>query len=274
MQSEQKGNLFHQVLAVLMESDRQKKLEQTPELLNAWKTGLLQASEKTAVASIPKAGIPESLKLVPPRKLYKRTLSTPEGKAVFLHAIVHIEFNAINLALDAVYRFQDMPDQFFTDWLEVAADEVRHFLLLEEYLHELGHEYGDFPVHHGLWEMAVKTDHDVVTRMGLVPRVLEARGLDVTPAMIDKFNGQGDERMAAMLSVILEEEIDHVRKGDYWFKWACRKEGEIPEKKFLLLVNKYVPGMLRGPYNHEARMKAGFSAEELAGFESGSHSYQ
>lgn len=267
MQTELKDNLFHQVLTVLMESDMQKKLKQTPELLNAWKAGLLLASEKTDVVVIPKAGIPESLKLVPPRKLYKRKLSTPEGKAIFLHAIVHIEFNAINLALDAVYRFQDMPDQFFTDWLEVAADEVRHFLLLEEYLRELGYEYGDFPVHHGLWEMAVKTDQDIIMRMGLVPRVLEARGLDVTPAMIDKFTALGDERMAAMLNVILEEEIDHVRKGDHWFKWVCGKEGVIPEEKFLSLVNKHVPGMLRGPYNHEARMKAGFSKEELSSFD-------
>lgn len=209
-------------------------------------------------------GRPVKPELVPPQSVKMRKLTTEQGRAVLVHAVAHIEFNAINLALDAVYRFRDMPDQYYRDWLSVAADEAKHFGLLNERLQQMGHQYGDMPAHNGLWEMAVKTDHDVLTRMALVPRVLEARGLDVTPGMIQRLEQAGDSETVAILHIILEEEIGHVAIGSKWFKHCCELEGKVPEPTFRELLNDYMGGGLRGPFHTEARLQAGFSATEMA----------
>ena len=209
-------------------------------------------------------GRPERLKLVSPRDLPHRGLGTLEGRANFLHAIAHIEFNAINLAWDAVYRFRGMPAQFYSDWASVAADEARHFELLTDRLRELGHEYGDFEAHDGLWEMAEKTAHSCLERMALVPRVLEARGLDVTPAMIVKLRSLGDAVSADILEVILREEIGHVAIGSRWFAWCCQREGREPESTFIGLIRDVARGAIRGPFNQEARAAAGFAESEMA----------
>ncbi len=212
-------------------------------------------------------GRPDRPALVAPRELAQRALSSPEGRAAFLHAIAHIEFNAINLACDAMARFPDMPADYYTDWLGVAADEARHFRMLVKRLAELGYAYGDFAAHNGLWEMAERTAHSCLARMALVPRVLEARGLDVTPAMIHKLRSLGDAAGAAILEVILAEEIGHVAIGSRWFGWLCQQQDVPPRRTFIGLVREHARGALRGPFNRPARREAGFCDEELASLE-------
>ncbi len=209
------------------------------------------------------AGRPDRPQLVAPASLAKRRLGSEEGRAALIHAIAHIEFNAINLALDAAWRFRDMPAQFTRDWLSVAADEARHFQMLHGRLEALGYRYGDFPAHNGLWEMAVKTSHSCLARMALVPRVLEARGLDVTPGMIERLNEAGDGETVAILEVILEEEVRHVLIGSEWFRFCCQQQGVAPLPTFVELLREYF-GWPRGPFNIDARLLAGFSPEELA----------
>ena len=208
-------------------------------------------------------GRPSRPKLVAPRLLKARKLHTLEGKVAFIHALAHIEFNAINLALDAVYRFRNMPPEYYGDWLNVAVEEADHFELLSARLSSLGHHYGDFPAHDSLWEMAIKTETGVLDRMAMVPRVYEARGLDVTPGMIERLQRLGDFQSADILAVILREEIGHVAIGNRWYLWACEKENLDPQHTFSLLIKKYRPGPVKGPFNYAARIQAGFSEEEL-----------
>jgi uncharacterized ferritin-like protein (DUF455 family) len=212
-------------------------------------------------------GRPPRPRLVSPRELPHRGLGTPEGRLALLHAVAHIEFNAINLAWDAVYRFRGMPVEYYRDWVGVAADEARHFAMLQARLAELGGSYGDFDAHDGLWEMAVKTADSCLSRMALVPRVLEARGLDVTPGMIARLRDCGDAASAAALEVILREEVAHVAAGSRWFAWCCAREGRDPDATFAALIAEHARGALKGPFNRDARLAAGFSAVELARLE-------
>ena len=211
----------------------------------------------------PPVGRPERPGLVAPASLPRRGLGSPQGRIALLHAVAHIEFNAINLALDAALRFAGMPSDFYRDWLSVAFDEARHFRLLEKRLRELGAAYGDLPAHNGLWEMAEKTAHDPLVRMALVPRVLEARGLDVTPGMIEKLRNVGDHASVACLEIILEEEVRHVAIGSRWFRQLCEQRGQESETTFHSLLSEYFAGGLRGPFNHAARLQAGFTESEL-----------
>ncbi|WP_109481648.1 ferritin-like domain-containing protein [Paraburkholderia sp. C35] len=209
-------------------------------------------------------GRPERPELVEPRKLGRRSMQSPEGRAVLLHALAHIEFNAINLALDAVWRFSDMPDAFYLDWLKVAAEEAHHFSLLSARLAEFGHAYGDFPAHDGLWDMCERTRGDVLARMALVPRTLEARGLDASPPIRARLQQAGDHASAALLDVILRDEIGHVLIGNRWFRHLCDKAGIDVHQTYLRLSDEYHAPKLRGPFNFEARRDAGFEEEELA----------
>ena len=209
------------------------------------------------------SGRPERPRLVHPRELPRRGFGSPAGRAAFIHAVAHIEFNAIDLACDAIYRFRGLPRDFYADWVQVADDEARHFTLLRARLLALGHDYGDFDAHNGLWEMAEKTAHDGLARMALVPRVLEARGLDVTPGMITKLQDLGDEETAAILTLILREEIAHVAAGSRWYRWYCERAGVEPRSRFRELLQQYAGGVLHGPFNMEARLLAGFDADEL-----------
>ena len=186
-----------------------------------------------------------------------------------VHAIAHIEFNAINLALDAVYRFRDMPQQYYSDWLRVADEEALHFTLLNDYLISKGASYGDYAAHNGLWEMAVKSDHDVLVRMALVPRVLEARGLDVTPGMINRLEQAGDTETAAILEIILDEEVRHVEIGTRWFRHCCEAEQLDPDETFLGLLAEHFSGGIRGPFNLPARFRAGFTEREMKALSGG-----
>ena len=208
-------------------------------------------------------GRPPQLVLVHPRDLPRRGLGSVDGRAAFIHAIAHIELNAIDLAWDAVYRFRGLPGSFYADWVSCADDESRHFVLLRDRLLAHGHDYADFPAHNGLWEMCEKTAHDGLARMALVPRVLEARGLDVTPAMISKLRSLGDATTADVLEVILREEVAHVAAGTRWYHWYCARAGVEPRSRFKELLGEYAGGYLRGPFNLEARLLAGFDEEEL-----------
>jgi uncharacterized ferritin-like protein (DUF455 family) len=215
-------------------------------------------------ADITRPGRPVFPELVPARDVPRRGLASSAGRAALLHAVAHIEFNAINLACDAIQRFSGMPEQYYRDWASVAVDEARHFELLQHRLAALGHRYGDFVAHDGLWEMADRTRHDCGLRMALVPRLLEARGLDVTPGMIAKLQQQGDVESVAVLDVILQEEIRHVAIGTHWFQYCCAQRGEDPEQRFIEILSSIGRGALRGPFNRPARQASGFSEFEMA----------
>jgi uncharacterized ferritin-like protein (DUF455 family) len=208
-------------------------------------------------------GRPLKPALVRPAEVPRRSPASPEGRAALIHAVAHIEFNAINLALDAVWRFSGLPDAYYLDWLGVAAEEAHHFVLVRDHLRTLGHDYGDFPAHNGLWEMVEKTCNDLAARMALVPRTLEARGLDATPPMQRKLAQAGDHAAVAVLDVILRDEVGHVAIGNHWYRWCCEREGLDPLTQYDSLALRYHAPRLVGPFNFEARTRAGFTPEEL-----------
>jgi uncharacterized ferritin-like protein (DUF455 family) len=244
--------------------DPDEKLRLTHAAWHALQSGALKADDASPEPEpIGDPGRPERPLLVPQRQVPHRGLGTPEGRAALVHAVAHIEFNAINLAWDAVYRFRGMPAEYYRDWASCANDEARHFAMLSARLAQLGHRYGDFDAHNGLWEMAEKTAHHDTARMALVPRVLEARGLDVTPGMIERLRGVGDEATIAILEVILREEVAHVAAGTRWFRWCCERDGVPPRDTFLDLLRDYMGRNLRGPFNRPARLEAGFDENEL-----------
>ncbi|XZG68729.1 ferritin-like domain-containing protein [Chitinibacteraceae bacterium HSL-7] len=226
----------------------------------------IECALKVEAVSVP--GRPALPVLVRPDQLVMRDVATDEGRAALLHAIAHIEFNAINLALDAIYRFDGMPERFYLDWLQVAVEEALHFELLAQHLATLGFGYGDFPAHNGLWEMALKTDDDVMVRMALVPRILEARGLDVTPGIRQKLLGSGDRRACEILDIILRDEIGHVRIGNHWYHYCCDGRGVDPVSTFVELLRTREAPRIKGRLNRKARLDAGFSEEELELIES------
>jgi uncharacterized ferritin-like protein (DUF455 family) len=200
---------------------------------------------------------------VAPNEVPARPVHTAQGRAALLHAIAHIEFNAINLALDAVWRFPGLPVDYYLDWLQVAQEEAKHHTLLSEHLASLGHAYGDFNGHDGLWAMTYQTRNDFIARMALVPRTLEARGLDATPPIQKKLAQAGDHRAVAILEVILREEVGHVAIGNRWYRHACEQAGLDPVRHYRTLIAQYTAPRLRPPFNLKARQAAGFSAEEL-----------
>jgi len=233
-------------------------------LAHQWADQSIDLDRATALANINQPGRPEKPHLVRANKMPRRGFGTVSGRAVMMHAIAHIEFNAINLALDAVYRFAGMPETYYSDWLQVAVEEAYHFELVRTHLRHLGAEYGDYEAHGGLWEMCEKTAHDVLTRMALVPRVLEARGLDVTPGIQKKLAQAGDDNAVSLLDIILRDEIGHVAIGNRWFRYCCKKRGVEPVGTFTKLLAEFYPKGLMGPYNMVAREQAGFSKREMA----------
>ncbi|MBX9265412.1 ferritin-like domain-containing protein [Chromobacterium violaceum] len=239
------------------------KLALAERLHRDWRAGMLARLASPAPYPLPEPGRPERPELVHPARVPKRSLSTRRGHGALLHAIAHIEFNAVNLALDAAWRFRDMPDAFVDDWLKVAAEEAGHFRLLQGRLAELDFSYGDFPAHDGLWAMCRKTDRDAMVRMALVPRVLEARGLDVTPGIQRRLAGIGDHASVAVLDVILRDEVGHVLIGNRWFVRLCRERGLEPQATFRGLLEQHAMQLHPGDYNLDARAAAGFFADEL-----------
>ncbi|MFP8780641.1 ferritin-like domain-containing protein [Hydrogenophaga sp. RWCD_12] len=261
-------------LAALCQSDPQAKVEATHALWSALTALADEAARKhalspgTAMASPSQAlpGRPQRPPLVPPTEVPHRSPFTDEGLAALLHAVCHIEFNAINLALDAVWRFAGMPLDFYRDWLRVADEEATHFTLLRTHLLSLGHDYGDCPAHDGLWEMCVKTQDDITARMALVPRTLEARGLDATPliqARLRKVGTPAALRAVEILEVILRDEIGHVAIGNRWYGWLCERQQLDPIAHYRQLARTHSAPRLKPPFNEAARRAAGFSQQEL-----------
>ncbi len=227
----------------------------------------LSIAEYAPLPSSAVPGRPPRPELIHPAKVPHRSPFKPEGLAALLHAITHIEFNAINLALDAAWRFDGMPRQFHLDWVRVAAEEAYHFTLLREHLASLGYSYGDFPAHDNLWAMCEKTGGDVLARMALVPRTLEARGLDATPLIQIKLRAVGSPaalRAVEILDIILRDEVGHVAVGNHWYRWLCERDGLDPIAHNERVSARYEAPRLHPPYNEAARRQAGFSDEELA----------
>lgn len=257
-------DLYSEAYICLQCSDIAFKLEQVAAIQQAWGQGLLTIQNKPCpVEPVPVPGRPSKPELVSALSVDKRKLSTPEGRAALIHSLAHIEFNAINLALDAIYRFRDLPPEYYGDWLRVATEEASHFVLLRKHLRTLGYEYGDFSAHNGLWDMAVLTAHDPLVRMALVPRVMEARGLDVLPGIMHKLRSSGAAESATLLEVILQEEVGHVAIGNRWYKFLCQQRGLEPISTFRTLLSEYNAPRLRGPLHIEARLAAGFSEAEI-----------
>lgn len=245
----------------LCESDAQHKAEGVRHLAAEHDYVVNCSVQLVATGAIP--GRPGKPELVSPLNVPRRNMRTLEGRAVLIHALAHIEFNAINLALDAIWRFSDMPASYYTDWLKVAAEEAYHFTLLNEHLAKMGYQYGDFTGHDSLWEMVDRTKGDVLARMALVPRTMEARGLDASPSLRSKLSQAGDAEAAAILDIILRDEIGHVAIGNYWFNWLCKQRGLEPIAAYEQLAIQYCAPKLRAPFNIEARLAAGFTEAEI-----------
>ena len=246
------------------ERDAARKAAGVRQLAQIWASGKIELDSNAALSAtqaIP--GVPIKPDLVAPRLVGRRSMVTKEGRAILIHALVHIEFNAINLALDAIWRFADMPRAYYADWLQVADEEALHFSLLAGHLQGMGYMYGDFPAHSSLWEMADKTRHDVLARMALVPRTMEARGLDVVPSLRDKLAQAGDLDAAAIMDIILTDEIGHVAIGNRWYGYLCAQRGLDPINTYASLAAEHAAPVLRGPFNLPARRAAGFSDPEL-----------
>lgn len=257
-------NFFTECCSIIMDKDIHSKCKNTQILYQEiLSNSSAYTFDRTAVLSIQLPGRPAKPDLVSPFEVPNRKPSTKEGHASLIHALAHIEFNAINLALDACYRFQDMPLEYYQNWLQVAAEEVYHFKLLNEHMQTIGFSYGDFVAHNGLWLMSVKTEHDFIARMALIPRTLEARGIDAVPEMQKKLQIINDERGVEILEIIKQDEIKHVTFGDKWFKYACDQQGLNTEQYFFELLEKYDAPKIRGPFNRIDRKKAGFTEFEL-----------
>ncbi|WP_293775430.1 ferritin-like domain-containing protein [uncultured Oxalicibacterium sp.] len=252
-------------LCLLVECDPGIKAGQTIALAKAWaEGGITLDTVAQLLPSAPIPGRPAHPILLPPKDVARRAMHTPEGRAIAIHALTHIEFNAINLALDAIWRFADMPHDYYADWLKVAAEEALHFSLLAAHLQRLGYAYGDFSAHNSLWEMTEKTVGDVLARMALVPRTMEARGLDASPPMRAKLAQAGDAEAAAILDIILRDEIGHVAVGNRWYAFLCAQRGLEPVSTYRQLSRHYKAPIVRGPFNLAARRAAGFSEADLA----------
>ncbi len=248
----------------LAESDAAAKAAGVTALAQAWRDGGIALDIEVDLSpGHPIPGRPAKPELVPPHAVRKRALQSLPGRAALIHALAHIEFNAINLALDAIWRFAGMPVDYYRDWLQVAQEEALHFSLLAGHLQRLGHGYGDFPAHNSLWEMATRTERDVLARIALVPRTLEARGLDATPLLRAKLAQAGDQAAANILDIILNDEIGHVAIGNRWFGWLCEQRGLDPVQTYQQLAREHHAPVLRGPFNVAARRAAGFSEAEL-----------
>lgn len=253
-------------LAILATTDAQSKVSQLYHLFDEHRHQrlALNLSRNFDVQDLTLPGRPPRPELVPPLQAPKRRMDTVEGRAILWHSLAHIEFNAMNLALDAIWRFPDMPKQYYEDWLKVAKEEAFHFSLVNEHLQSFGFTYGDFSAHNSLWEMVERTTDTVIARMALVPRTMEARGLDAVPGIRDRFKQIKDDRAVEILEVILKDEIGHVLIGNHWFNFLCAKDNLSPITAYRELARKYHAPALRGPFNMEGRKLAGFTSEELS----------
>jgi uncharacterized ferritin-like protein (DUF455 family) len=256
-------------LAALTSPNVTTKIALVHELNTAWTCGSAKNTGSEDVLCEPSClpGQPDKPALLAHLDLPQRSIFTPQGLAGLVHSVCHIEFNAINLALDAMWRFPHMPSEYYWQWLRVASEEAHHFSLLRAQLQSMGHDYGDFPAHTGLWDMVERTKGDIVARMALVPRTLEARGLDATPPMQAKLRKVGTPdalKIMGILDIILRDEVGHVAIGNHWYRWLCERDGLDPVVHFRQLCIQHSAPRVRAPINEEARRLAGFTDDEIA----------
>lgn len=256
-------NIFHLAFQCLIESDIDKKLSMSIDAVKKIKSGSVEYTVSNLEVENVMPGRPDKPELIKPQDVARRNMHTEEGRAAMVHSFAHIEFNAINLAWDLICRFQDMPKEFYLDWAQVAGEETKHFKLLRDYLNRKGYDYGSFPAHDGLWTIAEQTKHDVLLRLAVVPRIMEARGLDVTPDLIERFRQAKDDEMVAILELILEEEIGHVMFGTKWYRFICHRMEKDPEENFRKIMNDFLPSSKTKKINKNARLQAGFSQTEI-----------
>lgn len=248
--------------AVVAASDLDAKVRLAHATARAWFARSLSLRARTGGQPMPdQPGRPAEPVLLPPRDMPKRAIGGQAGRIALLHSLAHIELNAVDLTWDLVGRFADrpLPRSFFDDWVRVGLEEAKHFSLLRQRLIDLGSHYGALPAHHGLWEAAESTGHDLAARLAVIPLVLEARGLDITPTMIDKARGLGDAATADILAIIYRDEKRHVDAGAKWFRFLCDREGRDPERRFQDLVRRHFKGGLKPPFNDRARAEAGLT---------------
>jgi len=253
--------LAGRAVAAISSTDLDEKVNITRDTAERWFERRLSLISSVSIAPPDRPGRPEKPELLPPKNVPRRPLNTTKGRLALFHAIAHIELNAIDLALDIVARFaiQRMPRSFYDDWMLVAQEEAKHFTLLRNRLVELGSYYGEFPAHDGLWDAAQETSLDLTARLAVVPLVLEARGLDVTPPMIRKLRGAGDNKTADIFNIIYEDEKGHVAIGAKWYRFMCFRQGVEPASQFQKLVRKHFRGQLRPPFNDAARSSNGLT---------------
>lgn len=257
-------SLFEYAEAFFGQPDVDGKLALTHAAWHAHSAGELTLDLDRPVMPIERITFSDRPQWLTPREMPKRKLTTPEGVAAFFHAIAHVEFVAVYLAWDILYRFRAMPEQFYQDWLRVADEEAQHFALIRTHLRGMNIDYGDLPAHGGLWDHAKDTADDLPGRLAMVPRCMEARGLDVTPGLIEKFRLLGDDASVAVLERILADEVGHVELGSYWFKFVCQQRGFDAESKYRdLIAHYYIGGKPKGPFNRKLRKVAGFSDAEI-----------
>ena len=261
-------NYYYLLESIILKSNPKDKIESFKKFYNDFLEEKLIFEENYIPYEMKEPSYNNILNIEPHKNMPKiKYLKTKEGKINLLHTVAHIEYCAIDLALDAALRYKDMPKQFYSDWLEVANDEVRHFLMIEKLLEEQGSFYGEMSVHTGLFD-AMQSTPDLLSRMAVVPRFLEANGLEHNPKIMDNLNSNLDDfnkKILKALNIILEEEVDHVTKGDRWFKYECKRLDLEPEKSYIEILEKVYPGSTKRKYelNIEARKKAGFSCDEL-----------
>ncbi len=256
-------NLFQIAESCLFQASIPEKLLHTHQAWRYCEDGTLSYESIDKPKAIKVTQFPDKPRLLPPKQMPRRQLTTPEGLTAFFHALAHIEFVAIYLAWDIIYRFRGLPNEFYRDWLRVADEEAQHFTLLSDHLATLDCDYGDLPAHGGLWDHACHTQFDLLSRLAIVPRCLEARGLDVTPVMIKKLEALGHNQGVAILTRILNDEVDHVRLGSKWFDYQCRQQSLDSGEAYKKLIDHYFKGKPKGPFNREMRIIAGFSDAEL-----------
>ena len=261
-------HFYKELELILQLKNPQEKIEKFNKFYEVYKSAKVEFENEYTPIQFQTPAYEPLCKVVPPQDVPKRrNLTTKEGQITLIHAVAHIEYSAIDLALDGAYRFVGLPKKYYDDWLEVADDEIRHFLMLEKLLHELGAKYGDVEVHNSLFEASQRTQ-TLIERMAVVPRYLEANGLDATPMILEKLQklpkNEMLEKISSVLKIILDEEIDHVKKGDIWFTYACEKEG-VSTNTYFEIIDKYYPqGFLRPKnLNIDGRKEAGFSCSEL-----------
>lgn len=258
------SSLADYAINIIRESVPAQKVRMARELDQAWREGSLCVSHPEEERVIPdQPGRPEKPKLLSPRDMPRRRIGSAKGLIALVHALAHIELNAIDMSFDLVARFCDlpMPREFLDGAVKVGLDEALHFELINQRLEDLGASYGDLPAHGGLWGAIQDTRHDLLARLAIVPLVLEARGLDVSPPMIAQVKAAGQEETAKCMDIIYQDEITHVAFGAKWFKYLCEQQGVEPTAKFQSLVRKYYRGYIKSPFNEDARSMAGLTPD-------------